>query len=130
MDWIFLNRQDVMKIHAGLIERFGGSHGLRDEGGLESALAAVENRYLYEDASLPVCAATYAYHLTKAHAFIDGNKRIAAVASELFLDINGARFTLAHEEAISAFLAIASGDLSRSEVEDLFVAHTTFLPIE
>ena len=106
MDWIFLNLQDVMKIHMGLIDRFGGSHGLRDEGGLESVLAAAKNRFLYKNASLPICAATYAYHLTKAHAFIDGNKRIAAVVSELFLDINGARLTLSHEEAIHLFLAL------------------------
>jgi death-on-curing protein len=67
----------VLKFHYKLIERYGGSHGLRDQGALESALAATQNRYFYEEANLATCAATYAYHLSQAHAFIDGNKRIA-----------------------------------------------------
>ncbi len=128
MAWIFLNRQEVLEIHAELIDRFGGTHGLRDKNGLESALAAAENRYFYKNAPLPICAATYAFHLTQAHAFIDGNKRIAAFVSELFLNINGARFTIEDEKIINMFLSIAAGELSRQEVENFFVAHTVFFP--
>jgi death-on-curing protein len=128
MAWIFLNRQEVLEIHTELIDRFGGTHGLRDKNGLESALAAAENRYFYENAPLPICAATYAFHLTQAHAFIDGNKRIAAFVSELFLNINGARFATEDEKVIHMFLSIAAGELSRQEVENFFVAHTVFLP--
>ena len=58
--------------HARLIEQTGGRAGIRDVGLLESALAAAENRHIYEGADLAACAATYAYHLTQAHAFIDG----------------------------------------------------------
>lgn len=130
MAWIFLTVRDVMKIHAGSIDQFGGSHGLRDAGVLESALLAAQNRYLYKNASLAICAATYAFHLTKAHAFIDGNKRVGAVASELFLNINGAKLALSHAESIRLFLAIAADELSRAEVEKLFIAHTVFLPLE
>ena len=71
MPFLFLRKQEVIDIHRGLIEAFGGIHGLRDEGALESALAAAENREHYENANLATCAATYAYHLTNAHAFID-----------------------------------------------------------
>lgn len=78
MPFLFPRKQEVLDIHARLIEEFGGSHGLRDEGVLESALAAAENRKHYENANLAACAATYAYHLTQAHAFVDGNKRVAA----------------------------------------------------
>ena len=80
----------MLDIHARLIETFGGVQGLRDEGALESALVAAENREYYGNAGLATCAATYAYHLTQAHAFIDGNKRVAAAVSEIFLEINGA----------------------------------------
>ena len=59
-------------------------------GGLELALKASENRLFYETEDLALLGATYAYHLAQAHAFVDGNKRIAAVASELFLELNGA----------------------------------------
>ncbi|MBW3623345.1 MAG: Fic family protein, partial [Armatimonadetes bacterium] len=64
-------KQEVLNIHRRVIDEIGGSHGLRDEALLESALAAAENRSDYEEADLPTCAATYAYHLSQAHAFID-----------------------------------------------------------
>jgi death-on-curing protein len=111
----------VLDIHARLIEEFGGSHGLRDEGALESALVAAENREYYENADLATCAATYAYHLTQAHAFIDGNKRIAAAVSEIFLEINGARLNTPNEQIVRLFLDIAAGNLSRDEVEQFFL---------
>jgi death-on-curing family protein len=88
LPFLFLRKQDVIDIHAQLIEAFGGIHGLRDEGALKSALAAAENRCNCENADLSACAATYAYHLSQAHAFMDGNKRIAAAASEIFLKLN------------------------------------------
>jgi death-on-curing protein len=121
--FLFPRKQEVLDIHAQLIEAFGGSHGLRDEGALVSALVAAENREFYENASLATCAATYAYHLTQAHAFIDGNKRIAAAVSEIFLEINGARMSMTNEQIIELFLDIAAGILSRDEVEQLFQQH-------
>ena len=82
---IFLRKDDVIAIHHELIKRFGGSHGMRDEGLLDSALAAAENRFLYEGVGVAIAGAIYAFHLAKAHAFVDGNKRIAATASEVFI---------------------------------------------
>lgn len=96
--------------------------GLRDEGTLESALAAPENRAHYEAASLPICAATYAYHVTQAHAFLDGNKRIAAAATELFIALNGSHIGATNEQLIELFLKIAAGELTRSDVEQQFSA--------
>jgi death on curing protein len=69
---LFLRKQEVLEIQHRLIEQFGGTHGIRDEGLLDSALSAPENRLHYENANLATCAATYAYHLTQAHAFLDG----------------------------------------------------------
>jgi death-on-curing protein len=121
LPFLFPRKQEVLDIHARLIEEFGGSHGLRDEGALESALVASENREYYENADLATCAATYAYHLTQAHAFIDGNKRIAAAVSEIFLELNSARLNATNEQIISLFLDIAAGKLSRDEVEQFFL---------
>lgn len=121
MPFLFPRKQEVLGIHARLIEEFGGGGGLRDEGALESALAAAENRVHYENAGLATCAATYAYHLSQAHAFVDGNKRIAAAVSEIFLEINGARLTATNEQIVRLFLDIAAGNLSRDEVERLFL---------
>lgn len=81
---IFPDKSAVLEIQSQLIERYGGIHGLRDEGALESALNTAENRAFYEDAPVDVLAATYAFHLSQAHAFLDGNKRIAAVPSPVF----------------------------------------------
>lgn len=64
MPFLFLRKQEALEIHARSIEAFGGAHGLRDAGALESALAAAENREYYENADLAACAATYAYHLS------------------------------------------------------------------
>jgi len=117
---LFLRKQEVLDIHRKLIEEFGGSHGLRDEGALESALAAAESRAFYENAGLASCAATYAYHLTQAHAFIDGNKRIAAATSEIFLKLNGAQLRATNDEIVATFLSVAAGDLSREVIELFF----------
>src|SRR5260370_2501724 len=78
----FPDKLDVLAVHARLIAETGGSTGIRDEGSLESALAAAENRFNYEEADLVKCAAAYAYHLTQAHAFVDGNKRLRAAITE------------------------------------------------
>ena len=57
----FPDKLDVLMAHGRLIEQTGGSAGIRDVGLLESALAAAENRHIYEDSDLVACAATYAY---------------------------------------------------------------------
>lgn len=120
MSILFLRKQEVIDLHAHSIDEFGGLHGLRDEGALESALAAAENREYYENADLATCAATYAYHLAQAHAFADGNKRAGAVVAEVFLEVNGARLRATNDEVVKLFLEIASGGLTRDGVEQWF----------
>ena len=120
MGWLFLCPEEALKIHARAIELFGGSEGVRDERALAAALIAAENRKHYEDADLATCAATYAYHLTQAHAFVDGNKRAAAAVAEIFLEINGARLSATNEQLVNLFMGVAAGNVSRAEVERLF----------
>ena len=122
---LFLRLHEVLAIHARGIDEFGGIHGVRDAGALESALTAAENRAYYEEASVSVCAATYAYHLTQAHAFLDGNKRVAAAVSEIFLELNGAQLQTTNDEVVTLFLAIAAGEVDRPKVEEWFVQHVT-----
>jgi death-on-curing protein len=66
------------------------------------------------------CAATYACHLTQAHAFVDGNKRVAAAISEIFIETNGARLNASNEQIVTVFLDIAAGKLTRDDVEEFF----------
>ena len=116
----FPSVDEILLIHGEIIKETGGSEGLRDAGALESALKAAENRLFYETDDLAILGATYAYHLSQAHAFVDGNKRIAAVASELFLELNGAKLNAMNEQIIELFLNIAASRLSREDVERKF----------
>jgi death-on-curing protein len=115
----FPDTLDVLAVHTRLIDETGGSTGIREEGLLESALAAAENRFNYENADVVNCAATYAYHLTQAHAFVDGNKRVAAAITEPFLLSNGCELLMDDDEVVRLFLDIAAGVLTRDEVEEL-----------
>ncbi len=119
MELLFLRQEEGLDLQAQAIDAFGGLHGLRDEGALVSALLAPEPRAFYEGADLAVCAATYAFHLTQAHAFIDGNKRIAAIATELFVELNGARLDASDEAVIDLFVRIAASTIPRDEVEQV-----------
>lgn len=113
----FLRFDDVCTMHARVLQRYGGAPGLRDEGALVSAVTAAENRAHYEGADLVACAAAYAFHLTNAHAFIDGNKRVAAAACEVFLELNGALLTASDDELYAEFMAMADGSRGRDAFE-------------
>ena len=115
----FPDKLDVLAVHTRLIAETGGSTGTRDEGLLESALAAAENRFNYENADLVKCAATYAYHLTQAHAFVDGNKRLAAAITETFIESNGSELMMNDDEVVRLFVDIAAGMMTRDDVEEL-----------
>lgn len=121
--FIFLSTGDLLDIHTRAIAEHGGAEGLRDVGALESATMAPENRQWYEGADLAICAATYAFHLTQAHAFVDGNKRTAAAATEVFIVANGGVLEATDDELFDLYLAIASGRKSRPEVEAFMQNH-------
>lgn len=116
----FIDKTSVLIIQRKLIDRYGGIHGLRDENALESAINAAENRFNYETEDLAKLAATYTYHLSQAHAFLDGNKRIAAAVAGVFLEINGFLLNATEDEIIELFLNIAASKMSREETEEKF----------
>ncbi len=82
---LFISIQDIMLMHDVLINRFGGSTGLRDRAGLEAALMRPQSGY-YPDVIAQ--AAALFESLIINHPFIDGNKRIAFAAMDTFLRIN------------------------------------------
>lgn len=94
----FLTRDEVLRIHQVLIERFGGPAGVRDLGLLESALYRPRTGY-YKD--LAEMAAAQFESLIMNHPFVDGNKRVAFFATDVFLRLNGYRLqveaTAAHQ---------------------------------
>ena len=82
----YLTVADILAIHEDLINRYGGSHGVRDMGALEAALFRPQTGY-YQD--LTEEAAALWESLAQNHPFVDGNKRIAFAGTYVFLAANG-----------------------------------------
>jgi len=86
---LFLTVEQVERLHKKLIDRFGGTHGLRDPLLYEGAVIHARNVHYYGQGDLFDVAAAYAFHIAQARAFLDGNKRTGMAAALAFLEING-----------------------------------------
>ncbi len=93
---LFLTVDEVLAIHEALVARFGGLRGVRDPGLLESALYRPQTGYY---ADLPEMAAALFESLLMNHPFIDGNKRVAFFATDVFLRLNGWKLAVQPEPA-------------------------------
>lgn len=109
-DYLALN--DVLFIHAVLLERYGGSPGLRDIGALESAIARPQMGY-YADV-IEEAAALFE-SIAVNHPFIDGNKRAAFGAVDAFLRINDHRLTCTSDEAYAFMIDLFESNAFRFE---------------
>jgi len=114
MSFRWINRQALVLLHDESLAIHGGGAGLRDEGLFESALARPENLAAYGSPDVFECAAAYAFGLARNHPFVDGNKRVALLASGVFLRINGYRLNVSQADAAEAVISHAAGDLSES----------------
>ena len=113
----WLTRVIVDAIHSDQIREHGGLLGLRDESGLESALARPRHKWLYERSTdLASLGAAYAFGLARNHPYYDGNKRIALLAMLTFLAINGQDVEANDDEVLTAMLALAAGQLTESQL--------------
>ncbi len=114
----FLTVDEILLIHAAVVQLHGGSRELRDRGLLESAVAMPAarfgGRFLHED--LPAMAAAYLFHLNKNHAFVDGNKRVALPGAETFLVLNGHRIDASNDELVELTLRVADGRTDKAEL--------------
>ncbi|MEM6821103.1 MAG: type II toxin-antitoxin system death-on-curing family toxin [Verrucomicrobiota bacterium] len=115
---IWLPQVAIHSIHNELLNRFGGSTGIRDEGLLDSALARPVQLFHYGKPTLFECAASYAHGIVKNHPFIDGNKRTGFIAAALFLELNGYHFTSSEADAVLQTLALAAGEIQEAEFAD------------
>jgi death-on-curing protein len=115
---LFLSVEDVLVIHENTIAAEGGLGGLRDAGLLESAVLMPQQQFggAYLHVDLPGMAAAYLFHVAQNHAFHDGNKRTAALAALVFLDVNDVT-TLPPPDALEdVTLSVASGEMSKNEL--------------
>lgn len=122
---VFLQVDDVLAVHRRVIEEFGGDGGLRDRGLLESAVAMPRATFDGQElhADLAEKAAASFYHLCANHPFVDGNKRVAVAAAELFLLLNG-RELIADDDAIEELaMGTADGRIAKARVIEFFARH-------
>jgi death-on-curing protein len=123
----FLTLDEAVAIHRDQIERYGGSPGVRDWGLLQSAVAmpaaAFGGQYLHTD--LHEMAAAYLFHIVQNHPFIDGNKRVGAVAADVFLSLNDVRLVAGEDEYAELVISVARGETSKSGVAEFFRVNTT-----
>ena len=120
-----LSKRQIIALHGDLIAETGGQPGLRDEGLLESAVAAPFASFGTEELypTLRQKAARLGYGLVQNHAFADGNKRIAAHATLTFLALNGVELQYTQEELSDIFLKLASGEAKYEDLIAWIIEH-------
>jgi death on curing protein len=114
----FLELSEVLLAHDVQIARFGGMYGIRDEGLLKSALAQPEATFSGEllHPTIYGQAAAYLYHISKNHPFVDGNKRTAFAAMDVFLRMNGYILKLTNTQSYDLVLQVVQGDLRKEDI--------------
>lgn len=114
----FLSLTEVLAIHRDQVSRYGGTTGIRDIELLKSALgipmATFGGEFLHTDVF--EMAAAYLFHLVKNHPFLDGNKRVGAVAALVFLLLNGHDFDAPEDDLVEMVLSVAQGQIDKAEV--------------
>jgi len=123
-------RRDVLELlHSQTIAEHGGADGLRVEGLLESALARPQNLCHYENVSdVARLAACYGFGLAKNHAFVDGNKRVSMVVTDVFLALNGTDLVASNEDIVQVWLALAAGGIGENEFAAWLRANVQITP--
>ncbi len=106
----FLTFEQIIALHRMQIDEFGGSHGVGEQ-------------YLHTD--LYEMAAAYLFHFAGNHAFIDGNKRIAALAAAVFLEVNGLTVTADEDEFENLVMGVAQGRVDKKQIAAFFRKNTS-----
>jgi len=123
---VFIPKKVILFSHDQLIQRYGGSTGIRDMKLLESALeqpkATFGGTYLHD--TIFKMAAAYGYHLCNNHPFIDGNKRISLVAMDIFLQQNGYEIVATEKETYKVIMRLSTGNLSKEQLTSWLLENT------
>jgi len=122
-DWVWLEAGVLRLVHHEQLAEHGGAAGVRDEGLFESALARPRQLVHYGQPDFAELAAAYASGLARNRPFVDGNRRTAFVAMELFLDRNGHALVADDVECVLVMLAVAEGKLDEAGFADWIRRH-------
>ena len=122
---ILLTVDEVVALHDKLIERTGGSHGIRDQGLLESAVYSAVSTFGDNEAypTVEEKAARLMFSITNNHAFVDGNKRIGVFTMLMTLQLNNIKINYTQAELISLGLSVADGKTEYVEILDWIMEH-------
>ena len=122
-----LSKEQILLLHAQLIEEFGGIDGVRDYNLLDSALETPFQTFAGEDLypTIQAKAARLGFGLIKNHCMLDGNKRIGAHAMLVFLAINGIEMKYTQKELYETVLAVAADNLEYDELLQWVLEHQT-----
>lgn len=124
MSWVWLDNIVMLAVHDEQLAEHGGIAGIRDQGMFESAMQRAPNLAAYGTPDYAELAAAYGVGLAKNHPFLDGNKRTAFVATELFLALNGYELTADDVACVLTMLAVAAGEISEIEFADWIRKHS------
>ena len=116
--WVWLDPQVLRAVHEEQLAEHGGGGGVRDAGLFESAVNRPVNLVTYGAPDVAALAAAYGFGLARNHPFIDGNKRTAFVAAELFLCLNGLDLHASDSDCVLTTLALAAGELPEDDFAD------------
>jgi death-on-curing protein len=124
---IYLTAEQVLFLHDRLVEETGGEHGVRDLGGLESALARPKAGFGGTEfyPALMTKAAVVMDGIIRNHPFIDGNKRVGIATAALFLEVNGYRLTVTNVELEQFTLRVTIAKPDIEEIAEWFRTNTT-----
>ena len=119
--------ETVVALHQRLLAEHGGLAGVREPGGLESALARPHHLLAYGEPApdLPALAAAYAGGLIRNHPFVDGNKRVAFTAALTFLRLHGWTIHVTQDEAYEATVRLTTRAMTEEEFAGWLRAHLT-----
>lgn len=118
MKIVFLTLDEVLAIHHKEVEKFGGSHGVRDLNLLESAVYRPQSSFMGEDLYPTIFdkAAALMHSLLMNHAFVDANKRTAIVSTSYFLHLNGYKIKMEQKEVVEFALKVESKQLDLEQI--------------
>ncbi len=125
----YLTLSETLQLHRQVMERSGGSMGIRDLGALESALAQPRVTFGGEELypTLAEKAAALGFSLVQNHPFVDGNKRTGHAVMETFLVLNGCSIDAGVDEQEQVILRIARGEWRRDVLASWLRAHVVGL---
>ncbi|HVT00848.1 MAG TPA: type II toxin-antitoxin system death-on-curing family toxin [Patescibacteria group bacterium] len=114
----YISLDEVIAIHDNMVSLYGGSHGIRDLGLVESAIsrpkATFGEKDLYPDIFSKASALFHS--LMFNHAFVDGNKRTTITTTARFLNINGYELEVTDSEFVNFPLRVENSHLSFEEI--------------